>query len=105
MLTAVGCKQRRLRFWERVGNEIVGESLLLSDPLHLMYLANFHVDPFSLGGDYGGLLNLRRDGTCTLWHENRLPHSVDEAQVNERKVVKWYDGQSPGKGPRRLALV
>jgi len=24
--------------------------LLLSDPIHLVYLANFFVDPFSLGG-------------------------------------------------------
>src|SRR5262249_25422162 len=37
--------------------------------------------------------------------ENRLPHSVDAAHVDERRVVKWYDGQTPGKGPRRLALV
>jgi Xaa-Pro aminopeptidase len=70
-----------------------------------MYLANFHVDPFSLGADYGGLLELRRDGSVTLWHDNRLPKSVEQAHVDERKVVIWYDGQSPGKGPRRLALV
>src|SRR5260370_36277398 len=100
MLTAEGCRQRRLRFWERLGNDIAGDSWLLGDPLHLIYLANFHVDPFSLGADYGGLLELRRDGTATLWHDNRLPHSVDDAHVDERKVVPWYDGQSPGHGPR-----
>jgi hypothetical protein len=104
MLTVEGCRGRRQRLWERLGNR-AGDRLLLGDPLHLMYLANFHVDPFSLGADYGGLLELRRDGTCTLWHESRLPHSVVEAHVDERKVVKWYDGQTPGKGPRRLALV
>jgi Xaa-Pro aminopeptidase len=104
MLTAVGCKQRRLRFWERVGNEIVGECILLSDPLHLMYLANFHVDPFSLGADYGGLLELHRHGTAVLWHDGRLPKSVEESHVDKREVVTWYDGQSPARGPRRLAL-
>jgi Xaa-Pro aminopeptidase len=104
MLTADGCKQRRLRFWERIGSAIVGESVLLADPLHLIYLANFHVDPFSLGADFGGLLELHRDGTATLWHDSRLPKSVEESHVDKREVVTWYDGQSPGKGPRRLAL-
>ncbi|MFL5341659.1 MAG: M24 family metallopeptidase [Gemmataceae bacterium] len=105
MLTADGCKQRRARFWQRLGNAFSGDKVLLGDPLHLVYLANFHVDPFSLGADYGGLLELRRDGTATLWHDNRLPKSVEEAHVEETKVVPWYDGQSPGKGPRRLALT
>jgi Xaa-Pro aminopeptidase len=82
----------------------VGESLVLADPHHLMYLANFHVDPFSLGGDFGGLLELRRDGRTTLWHDSRLPKSADEAHVDETKVVAWYSGQTPATGPRRLAL-
>jgi Xaa-Pro dipeptidase len=105
MLTADGCKARRKRLWERLGNAFSGDRLLLGDPLHLMYLANFHVDPFSLGGDYGGLLEMRRDGSTTLWHESRLPQSVKEAYVDERKVVVWYDGKSPAQGPRRLALI
>src|SRR5262245_58840913 len=105
MLTADGCRQRRLRLWERLKGSSVGDRLLLADPIHLMYLANFHVDPFSLGADYTGLLEVRSDGSATLWHESRLPKSVEEAHVDERKVVTWYDGQSPGKGPRRLALA
>jgi hypothetical protein len=105
MPTAEGCRQRRLRFWERLGKDIVGESVLLGDPHHLMYLANFHVDPFSLGADFGGLLELRRDGSATLWHDNRLPKSANEAHVDQMKIVDWYDGQSPGHGPRRLALA
>src|SRR5437764_11552373 len=104
MLSADGCRQRRRKLWECLGKR-AGERVLLGDPLHLMYLANFHVDPFSLGSDYGGLLELRRDGTATLWHESRLPKSVEQAHVEERKVVTWFDGQSPGKGPRRLALA
>src|SRR5687767_3361922 len=105
MLSAEGCRQRRLRLWDRLKGRVGGDRLLLGDPIHLMYLANVHVDPFSLGADYTGLLEVRRDGGCTLWHENRLPASVQEAHVDERKVVTWYDGQSPGHGPRRLALA
>src|SRR5262249_28521794 len=30
-------------------------------------------------------------------------HSVEEAHVEERRVVTWYDGQHPATGPRQLA--
>jgi Xaa-Pro aminopeptidase len=72
--------------------------------MHLMYLANFHVDPFSLGAGFGGFLLLRRDGHATLIHDKRLPQSVQQAHVDEREVVTWYDGQSPGQGPREIDL-
>jgi hypothetical protein len=105
MLTAEGCRRRRERLWQRLDPKPDGDHLRLGDPLHLMYLAGFHVDPFSLGADFGGVLLLRRDGHAKLLHDNRLPASVGEAHVDERVVVPWYDGQSPGRGPRRLALL
>jgi Xaa-Pro aminopeptidase len=105
MLTADGCRQRRQRLWERIKDQAPGDRLLLGDPIHLMYLANFHVDPFSLGAGFTGLLEIRPDGAATLWHDNRLPKSVADSHVDDRKVVTWYDGQSPGKGPRRQALA
>jgi Xaa-Pro aminopeptidase len=70
-----------------------------------MYLANFSVDPFSLGAGFPGYLLVRPDGHARLVHDNRLPKSVEQAHVDERQVVPWYDGQSPGKGPRQLAGV
>jgi Xaa-Pro aminopeptidase len=78
---------------------------VLADPIHLMYLANFFVDPFSLGNGFGGFLIVRDGGLATLVHDNRLPQSVEDAHVDERRVVPWYDGQSPGRGPRELALL
>jgi hypothetical protein len=105
MLTAEGCRQRRRRLWERLDPEPEGDHLRLSDPVHLAYLANFHVDPFSLGAGFGGYLLLRRDGQAKLLHDNVLPPSVQEAHAEERAVVPWYDGQSPGRGPRQLALL
>ncbi len=103
MLTAEGCRQRRLRLWQQLDPKPESDYLRLADPMHLMYFANFFVDPFSLGGGFGGFLILRADGHATLIHDNRLPASVKEAHVDEVKVVTWYDGQSPGKGPRQLA--
>jgi hypothetical protein len=105
MLTAEGCRQRRQRFWEQLDPKPDGDHVRLGDPLHLIYLANFFVDPFSLGGGYGGVLLLRQDGHAKLIHDNRLPESVTQAHVEETVVVPWYDGQSPGRGPRQLALV
>jgi hypothetical protein len=105
MLTAEGCRLRRQRLWDRLDPKPDSDHLRLSDPIHLMYLAGFHVDPFSLGAGFGGVLLLRQDGQARLLHDNRLPKSVEEAHVEERIVVPWYDGQTPGRGPRQLALL
>jgi hypothetical protein len=105
MLTAEGCRQRRLRLWENLDPPPDSDHLRLADPIHLNYLANFYVDPFSLGAGFGGCLLLRNDGLAKLIHDNRLPKSVAAAHVEETVVVNWYDGQSPGHGPRQLALL
>src|SRR6266487_770461 len=105
MLSAEGCLRRRQRLWQELNPGPDGDHLVLSDPIHLMYLANFHVDPFSLGGGFRGYLLVRRDGHAKLIHDNRLPHSVEEAHVEERRVIPWYDGASPARCPRQLALL
>src|SRR5262245_3756994 len=105
MLTVEGCQARRQRFWQQLDPPPDSDHVRLADPIHLTYLANFYVDPFSLGAGFGGYLIVRKDGEAKLIHDNRLPHSVDQAHVKERTVVPWYDGKSPGKGPRQLALL
>lgn len=105
MLTAEGCRARRLRLWERLDPPPQADYLLLADPIHLAYLAGFWVDPISLGGGFPGYLLVRRDGFAKLLHDDRMPSSVQAAQVDETRVVPWYDGQSPGKGPRQLAVI
>lgn len=102
MLTAEGCQLRRQRFMERCS---IPTPVCLADPIHLMYLAGFHVDPFSLGAGFGGLLIVHPDGRARLLHEDRLPESVKAAHVEEREVVPWYDGQSPARRTRQLALA
>lgn len=99
MLTAEGCRTRRQRLLERMKPS---QPLLLTDPVHLRYLANYHVDPFHFSGDQGGLLLLRPDGGTKLWHDNKLPGSVKQVHVDEVVVVPWYDGLSPGRGVRKL---
>ncbi|HLJ97742.1 MAG TPA: Xaa-Pro peptidase family protein [Gemmataceae bacterium] len=105
MLSAPGCRQRRQRLWQQLDPKPESDHLRLADPLHLIYFGNFVVDPFSLGAGFGGFLLLRNDGHATLIHDNRLPKSVEAAHVDERRVVNWYDGQSPAHGPRQLAAL
>jgi Xaa-Pro aminopeptidase len=104
MLSAEGCRARRQRLWDAISVAARVPALVLADPIHLRYFANFYVDPFSLGADFRGLLVIRPDGYATVYHDRRLPESVQSAHVDQREIVPWYDGQSPGQGPRRLAI-
>ena len=102
MITADGCRQRRRRFLERFP---LTSPVLLGDPLHLRYLANLFVDPLSLSAEFGALLLVKPDGTAVLFHDNRLPRtSVERCFVEERTVLPWYDGLTPGRGPRGVRL-
>jgi hypothetical protein len=106
MLTAEGCRARRERLWQQLDPPPEGDHLRLADPVHLTYLAGYYVDPFSLAAGFGGVLLLRRDGHAKLLHDNRIPAwSAEAAHVEERVAVPWYDGKSPGRGPRQLALL
>jgi Xaa-Pro aminopeptidase len=58
----------------------------------------------SLGADFGGILVIHPDGRSQLFHDNRMPKSVKAGFVDEWQAIPWYDGQSPGSGPRGLVL-
>ncbi len=105
MLTAEGCRARRERLWQQLDPPPDSDHVRLGDPIHLAYLANFWVDPFSLGAGFGGFLLVRKDGHAKLLYDNRLPKSVEQAHAEDRTVVTWYDGQAPGRGPRQLGLL
>lgn len=100
MLTAEGCRSRRQRFLDRLNP---AQPIVLADPLHLRYFANFYVEAVSSSADFGGLLVLQPDGRSTLYHDNKLP-GVGAACVDERKALPWYTGQEPETGSRRMVL-
>jgi Xaa-Pro aminopeptidase len=105
MLTPQDCRERRLTLWKLLDPPPESDHIRLADPLHLIYLANFYVNPFSLGAGFGGYLLLRRDGHATLIHDDMLPPNVEQAHVDERRVVDWYDSQAPAHGARQLAAL
>lgn len=105
MLTAEACRRRRERLWAKLDPPPDSDYLLLSDPIHLVYFANYWADPISLGAGFPAYLMIRKDGHAKLLHENRAPKSALLAHVDERRSIPWYDGNSPGNGPRQLAVL
>jgi Xaa-Pro dipeptidase len=105
MLTAEGCRRRRERLWTKLNPPVDSDYLLLSDPIHLVYFANYWTDPISLGAGFPAYLLVRKDGHAKLLHENRAPKSTLRAHAEEIRSIPWYDGQTPGHGPRQLAVL
>jgi Xaa-Pro dipeptidase len=105
MLTAEGCRRRRERLWAKLDPPLDTDYVLLSDPIHLVYFANYWTDPISLGASFPAYLLVRKDGHAKLLHENRAPKSTQLAHADEVRSIPWYDGQTPGRGPRQLAVL
>lgn len=92
MLTAEGCQQRRARLWSQVPADVAW--LLVADPRHVHYLANFWVPQFSFSTGERGLLLLERDGGTTLFADNfTIRSSGGDAHVDHLVDGKWYDHQ------------
>ncbi len=90
MLTHDGCLQRRKRLWDAVPESL--EWLLVADPRHVLYLCNFHVNPFSFSAGERGLLLLERDAGATLIVDNFALRSASAEPFVDREVVEdWYD--------------
>jgi Xaa-Pro aminopeptidase len=105
MLTSEGCRNRRQRLWQKLDPLPASDYLLLGDPVHLAYLANYWADPISLGSDFHAYLLVRKDGFGKLLYAHRAPKSVERAHADEKRAITWYDGQSPAHGPRQLAVL
>ena len=89
MLTEEGCKARRARLFERLPEET--EWALIGDPRHLMYLANFWVQPLSFSFSERALLLLRRGGPATIIGDNFTTRSAaTEAYADDWHAFEWY---------------
>src|SRR5262249_7053444 len=68
--------------------------LLIADPRHVNYLANFWVHPLSFSAGERGLLLLERDNGATLLCDNfSLGSTSAEPHVDRQVVETWYDHQ------------
>lgn len=92
MLTEEGCLSRRQRLWDRIPAGI--DWLLIADPRHVQYLANFWVQPLSFSGGERGLLLLERNGRSTILGDNFSVRSAVHKPYVDREVIStWYDHQ------------
>jgi Xaa-Pro aminopeptidase len=92
MLTRDGCLSRRARLWAALPESV--EWVLIADPRHVQYLANFWVPPFSFSGGERGLLLLERAGRATLCADNfAIRSAVHDPYVDREIVGPWYDHQ------------
>ncbi len=90
MLTQVGCHSRRQRLWDRIPDGV--DWLLIADPRHVQYLANFWVQPLSFSGGERALLLLERGGRSTILGDNFAVRSaVHEPCIDREVVTNWYD--------------
>jgi Xaa-Pro aminopeptidase len=90
MLTEQGCLVRRRRLWDALPEEI--EWVLVADPRHVQYLANFWVQPLSFSGGERGLLLLERKGQATLFGDNFALRSAAHKPYVDRELLEtWYD--------------
>lgn len=102
MLTANGCRDRRARLWAAL--EEKPDWILLSEPRHLMYFANFYASPFTFRTqNASALLVLGADGTSTLITDNMLNTFADKAHVDERVLTDWYTGVA--SAPERQGVL
>lgn len=94
MLTEQGCLERRKRLWDALPDDC--EWVLIADPRHVLYFANFLVNPISFSTSERGLLLLEWSGRATLIAENFTRRTatsepfVDE-EIGNGADDKWYD--------------
>ncbi len=90
MLTQEGCLARRRRMWKAVAEDL--EWVLIADPRHVHYLANFWVNPLSFSGGERGLLLLEREGGASLIADNFAFRSSAVTPYVDRDIIEdWYD--------------
>lgn len=90
MLTLEGCRKRRQRLWDMIPESF--EWVLVADPRHVQYLANFWVQPLSFSAGERCLLLLEREGPATLIGDNfTIRSGVHTPYVDGEIVTAWYD--------------
>lgn len=90
MLTQQGFQARRERLWKAVPEHL--EWILVADPRHVNYLANFLVNPQSFSRGERGLLLLERDKGATLIGDNFTVRSAASTPFIDHEIIElWYD--------------
>jgi len=102
MLSPQGSAARRARLWAALPRPC--DALILNDPAHLIYFANFATSPFEFrANDASAVLILQPDRSI-LVVDNLLRPYAQQAHVDEFREPVWYEGRQSA-GPRRAGIV
>jgi Xaa-Pro aminopeptidase len=102
MLTAQGCAARRKRLFQSLPSPF--DVLIIGDPSHLVYFANYAPSSFEFRTVESSALLVLEPGRATLIADNLLEPYLEKAHVDEVIAPTWYDGTGP-TAPRRGQLV
>jgi Xaa-Pro aminopeptidase len=91
MLTAEGCAARRERLWGSLPASC--DLLVVGDPSHLIYFANYAPSPFVFRTVESGALLLLEPGRATLVADAMLSPFLDRAHADDVVAPVWYDGK------------
>lgn len=100
MLSAEGCLARRQRLWDALPEPC--DLLVLSDPQHLIYFANYAQSPFVFRSADAGALLVLEPGKATLVTDNLTQPFWAKAAVDEVIAPVWYEGKR--SAPHRQGL-
>src|SRR5262245_19579811 len=102
MLTSEGCASRRERLWGALPSAC--DLLIVGDPSHLIYFANYVPSPFVFRTIESSALLLLEPRRATLVGDDMLGPILDRAFADEKDAPVWYDGRH-STPPRRGLLV
>jgi len=89
MLTEEGCRTRRRRLWNEAPADI--EWIIVTEPRHLTYFANFSPSPFVFNSQgAAAALLLGRDGAAILIADNVQEAFLEPAYATEKLAPLWY---------------
>jgi Xaa-Pro aminopeptidase len=101
MLTAEGCVARRRRLWKALPGPC--DLLIVADPAHLVYFADYVQSPFTFRAvDAAALLVLSPAG-ATLVADNLDRPFAEKAHVEEVFAPVWYEGKR--SAPHRQGML
>ena len=102
MLTAQGCASRRKRLFHALPSPC--DLLVVGDPSHLIYFANYVPSPFEFRTVESSALLVLEPNRSILVADNLLQPYLDKSYADEVVAPTWYDGSRP-TAPRRGQLV
>lgn len=99
MLTTEGCAARRKRLWDSLPSPC--DLILITEPHHLIYFANFVQSPFVFRSCEASAVLAMLPDRAILFADNVQKAFSAKAHVDEVSTVEWYNGKD--SAPHRRA--